>query len=183
MNRQKEFLEFVTKNPPPCLPGDKLFWLDQETGEIKQDTTGITSIVLDENWEWKIIDDSDEELVTPNKTPYFCITAEDAKKFRDEVECVKYVVFKPDAEGNVVIDDNSFSVLKVATLNDIESLRWYEDYIVAILNKDKDVELGMAIRFERSCYLLTSKGKVDEAFISSMDKESKRILEDVFEDV
>lgn len=183
MNKSKEFIEFVTKNPPPCFPGDKLFWLEQETGEIKQDSKGIGSIVLDENWEWKIIDDNDGELITPNKTPYFCITAEDAKKFRDKVECVKYVVFKPDANGTVIIDDETFSFLKVAKLENIASLRWYEDYIVAIMKQDHDVKLGMAIRFERTCYMLTEKGRVDEAFIDSMDKETKRIWEDAFEEI
>lgn len=182
MNRSKDFLEFVKKNPPPCLPDDKLFWFDDETGEIKQDKHCVGSLVLDENWEWKIIDSDNGDLVTPNEDQYFCVTPKDAKKFRDKVSGVKYAVLQPDAEGQIMVGDEPYSYLKANILKDIASMGIHEDYFSAILRQDSEVEIGMVIFFKRNSYLICEGGNVEECFIESMDKKSKRILEDEFED-
>ncbi len=181
MNRSKDFLEFVKKNPPPCLPDDILFWFDEVTGEIRQDAHIVGSIVLDGNWEWKIIDDDTGELVTPNETQYFCTTPEDAKKFRDKVAEVKYVVFKPDANGTTVIGNETYSYFKSNTLRDIQSIGIHEDYFAAILRNDSEVEVGMVIRFKNNTYRVCDGGNIEECIIKSVDKSTKRILEDEFE--
>lgn len=182
MNRSKDFLEFVSENPPPCMPDDKLFWFDEETGEIKQDHHCIGSLVLTENWEWKIIDDDSGELITPNENQYFCITPEEAKKFRDKVLGVKYAVLQPDEEGKIMVGTEPYSYLKASTLKDIASMGIHEDYFAAILRHDSEVKVGMVIFFEKNSYRVCEGGNVESCFIKSMDKKSKRILEDEFED-
>lgn len=181
MNKSKNFLEFVKNNPPPCLPDDVLYWFDEETGEIKKDTHPIGTLVLDENWEWKIIDDDTGEVIAPNETQYFCVTPEDAKKFRDKVTSVVYVVFKPDANGTVTVEEEKYSYFKSAILTDIKSMSVNEDYFAAILKGDAEIKPGMAIRLKRNSYLICEGGNVEECGIIITDKETKRILEDAFE--
>lgn len=183
MDKSRDFLEFVKKNPPPCLPTDRLFWFDDETGEIRQDEHPIGSLVLDENWEWKIIDSDNGEIIAPNETQYFCITPEDAKKFRDKVTSVVYVVFKPDVNGSVIVGEKEkFSYFKFGTLTDIKSIGITEDYFSAILKMDAEIESGMVIKFERNSYIVCDGGNVEDCFIEVTDKKTKRILEDVFEE-
>lgn len=182
MNKSKDFLEFVKNNPPPCLPDDILYWFDEETGEIRQDTHPIGTLVLDENWEWKIIDDDTGEIITPNETQYFCITPEDAKKFRDKITSVVYVVFKPDANGAVMVGDEKYSFFKSDTLTEIKSIGLNEDYFSAILKRDTEIKPGMVIRLKHNSYLVCDGGNVEECGIIISDKETKRILEDAFEE-
>lgn len=181
MNKSKDFLEFVKNNPPPCLPDDILYWFDEETGEIRQDSHPIGTLVLDENWEWKIIDDDTGEIVTPNETQYFCITPEDAKKFRDKITSVVYVVFRPDVKGLVTMEEEKYSFFKSDTLTDIKSMSINEDYFAAILKKDAEIEPGMVIRLKHNSYLVCEGGNVEDCVMKITDKETKRILEDVFE--
>lgn len=182
MNKSKSFLEFVRDNLPPCLPGDKLYWFDDETGEIKQDERPVGKIVLDEKWEWKIIDSDNGELVTPNETPYMCITAYDAKRFRDQVASVKYAFFRPDQKGSVVIDGENYSYYKDGVLRQIDELSVSEDYFSAILKINQNIKVGTVVVFKtNNSYVLAEDGIFEECLIKFMDKKTKRILEDIFE--
>ena len=142
---KSKFLEFVAKNPPPCLPGDKLYWYDVETGAIKVDKHPISQIVLDKNWEWKIVDEdsADRELITPNENEYFCLTPEDAKKFRDQVKSIEYTVLE---------NEDSSVVVKKGIFSDIETMGMDEDFLDAILRVDTDIENGMAIELFGTIY-------------------------------
>lgn len=181
MNKSKAFLEFVKNNPPPCYPGDRLFWFDCESGGIMQDTNEVSALIINDDWEWKIVDEDTGNLVTPNEDSYFCVTAEDAKKFRDKVVNVKYVVFKLDPEGKVVVNNKTYSFLKADILTDISSLGVDENYLSAILKRDSVVECGMIIKLEKHwCLPLDDEGYYDEYYPTYVDEESQRILEDVF---
>ena len=182
MNKSKNFLEFVKNNPPPCVPDDILYWFVEETGEIRQDSHPIGTLVLDENWEWKIIDEDTGEIVTPNETPYFCITPEDAKKFRDKITSVVYVVFKPDANGSVIREEEKYSYFKTDKLTDIKTMTVNEDYFDAIFKKDSEIKPGMIIRLKHDSYLVCDGGNVENCVAKVTDKETKRILEDSFEE-
>ena len=183
MDRTKEFLEFVTKNPPPCMPGDRLFWFNDETGEIRQSRDKIKLIALTENWEWKLIDEGEDvTLIVPNEDQYFCFTPEDAKRFRDKVEMVKYAVFNPDYAGNVEFDAKRYSFVKTSNLTNIAELKWYDDYVSTIMKRDPDVRIGTVIMFGTTHYLISAEGKLEEVIAHFIDEKSKLIVEDSLKD-
>lgn len=182
MNKSNEFLEFVKNNPPPCLPDEQLYWFDDETGQIKQDTYCVGKLVLTSKWEWVILDTDNGDFVVPNESAYFCITPEDAKKFRDKVKEVKYVLLRRDENGRAVLDDVKYSYFKDGTLTDIDKLSADEDYFSAIIKENPDFEHDMIIVFcERNGYIMEDDGKFEECNIE-FDRKTRRILEDVFDE-
>lgn len=143
---KSKFLEFVTKNLPPCLPGDKIYWFDCETGQIRLDRNPVKAIALDKNWEWKIVDDdgaAECEFITPNENEYFCLTPEDAKKFRDKVKYVEYTVLENE-DSSVVIKKDVFTAIATLGID--------EKYLDGILKADSDIKAGMAVKLFDSVY-------------------------------
>ena len=181
MDKSINFMEFVIKNPPPCMPGTKLYWFDEETGDIRLDEHGIESIVLDSDWIWKIIDPDNGEIVTPNENQFFCITKEDAKKFRDKVGEVKYAIFELDPNGEISFEGEMYTYVKLKSFNacDVDIDQCYIDYVV-----DTDVEAkpGTAIWFGVSAYQILENGVRNGGAVRATTKETKRVLEDVFEE-
>ena len=162
---KSKFLEFVAKNPPPCVLGDKLYWFDKETGAIRMDKNPIGQIALDQNWEWKIVDEdsANHDLITPNESEYFCLTPEDAKKFRDKVESVDYTVLKENDSIGVPFENNPskrLGFVKSGILTDIKSIGIDEDYISAIIKTDSDIEVGMFIMILTRVYQVCEGGKI-----------------------
>ena len=144
---KSKFLEFVAINPPPCLPGDKLYWYDRETGAIRVDKNPIGQIALDKNWEWKVVDEdsADHSLITPNENEYFCTTPEAAKKFRDKVKSLEYTVLE---------NEDSSTVIKKGVFIDIETMGIDEDFLDAILRTDPDIKDGMAVELFGSVFTI-----------------------------
>ena len=127
MDKSINFMEFVIKNPPPCMPGTKLYWFDEETGDIRLDEHGIESIVLDSDWIWKIIDPDNGEIVTPNENQFFCITKNTAQQaFR----LYLYGVRRVTPVQLLVMLDAGFRVLRVDVLIEL-STQCYRHYLYA----------------------------------------------------
>lgn len=181
MDKSINFMEFVTQNQPPCVPGTKLYWFDEETGELRLDDRGIESIVLDSDWKWKIIDPDNGEIVEPNTNQYFCITKEDAKKFRDAIGEVKYAIFEHDPNGDITFEDENYTYVKLKSFNacDVDIDQCYIDYVV---DTDEEVQPGMAVWFGRSAYQILENGVRTGGCIKAKTKETKRVLEDAFEE-
>lgn len=181
MEKSINFLEFVTKNQPPCVPGTKLYWFDEESGEIRLDDHGIGAIVLDSDWTWKIIDPDNCELVTPNESQYFCITKEDAKKFRDKVGEVRYAIFKLDPNGDITFEDETYSYVTIKTF-DVREMDIDQCYIDYVVDTDDEVKPGMAIWFGRAAYQIMENGVKTDCIVKAKNKTGMRILEDAFDD-
>ena len=181
MDKSINFMEFVTKNPPPCVPGTKLYWFDEETGDIRLDEHGIESIVLDSDWIWKIIDPDNGEIVTPNENQFFCITKEDAKKFRDKVGEVKYAIFELYQNGEISFEGEMYTYVKLKSFNacDVDIDQCYIDYVV---DTDDEAKPGTAIWFGVSAYQILENGVRNGGAVRATTKETKRVLEDVFEE-
>ena len=183
MTNLSKFNEFITNNPPPCIPGDQLYWFDADTGRIfGKRSDRVIGLVLTEKLEWKIIGE-DNELIIPNEDPYFCLTRENAKKFRDEISNVKYAIFTPSPIGNLLIDDTPFSYVKTESLSP-KNVEINDDYITYIIKTDYEVKPGDVIKFDtqgESAYYILDNNTYEECFIKATDKKSKRILEDLFD--
>ena len=180
MSKSNDFLEFVKNNPPACVPGDRLYWFDEESGEIKQDDRGIEAIVLDEDWTWKIIDPDNGDIVGPNENQYFCITKEDAKNFRDKVGTVKYAIFVRDESGRICVDYKQYSLLATKTF-DVTMVSIDDCYIDYVVDHDEDVMPDMVVWFGRMAYMITENGVIPNCHISADGKMGTRILEDIFD--
>ena len=182
MDKSKNFLEFVTQNPPPCVPGQRLFWFDDETGEIRLSDTGVDAIVLDDDWKWAILDRAfQDSYIIPNEDPYYCVTKEDAKKFRDNLGTIKYVILKACEDGDVKVEEVLFRFMKVKTL-DVTQLNIDECYIDYLLDHDDEVVPGVAIWFGRSAYIVNESGARPDCMLTPLTKTAKGILEDAIED-
>ncbi len=147
MDRLEKFLEFVKKNPPPYLPGEPLYWLDNSTGEIiEDDDVENIIVILNGNWEWQVSENYDGDVI--NESQFYCTSREIAKRFRDKIEAVKYSVFNPDSNGTYLIDGKPYSYVKTFSLNPKE-VEIDDDYFKAIFKSDHDVEVGSVIRIDR----------------------------------
>lgn len=190
MNKEKDFLEFVTKNPPLYVPGDDIYYFNPETGKIEKDTTSVFSIALDENWNWQIIDHAaSNELITPNEDPFFCTTFENAKKFRDHFSDIKYAILKPSKSG-LIVDretEKTYMHFKTKTLS-IKTMQDEDSYISTVLRNDSEVKTGMIIKFcvegkeiSPSYLILRNMKYNNSVWLDYFDKKGKRILEDLFD--
>lgn len=181
MDKSIKFQEFVSKNPPPFLPGDPLYWFCNESGEINKQEGGIGPIVLTEDWEWKFIDLDNGEIVSPNQDAYLCITKEAAKMFRDNVGTVEYAVFMPDPEGLIIVDEKNYSFVFKKSF-DVLNMTIDQSYIDYVLESDDEVKPGMVVWFGKHVCVITEDGVIDDEIISADCKKGKRILEDIFDE-
>ena len=143
MSKKKNFMDFVTANPPAFVPGQTLYWLDPETGEIRKCTnTRRYSIALTSNWEWKLIDPEDENFITVDEDPYYCTTKKRAKEFRDKLGILTYVVLEPAEDGTIVADDKRYKFFKQGTL-DASTLLIRDTFFTRITKNDPEIKEGM----------------------------------------
>lgn len=192
MDKSKKFLDFCKLTPPPCLPDEKLYWFNSDTGEIKQDMRSIEGLALTSDWEWRIIDD-DENWRIPNESEYCCLTPEDAKKFRDQLTSVKYAVFRKSDTGNIIgasFDgdrvEEKYEHFKTATI-DVRQMKLTEGYFEYIMRTDEEVKPGMALQFcieetpVNDFYFVINNDKAVEGRLYAETKVGKRELEDIFD--
>ena len=177
----KNFMDFVTKNPPTFVPGQTMYWLDPETGEIRKCTnTRRYSIALTSNWEWKLIDPEDENFITVDEDPYYCTTKKRAKEFRDELGILTYVVLEPAEDGTVVADDQRYKFFKKGTL-DASTLLIKDTFFTAIMKIDAEVKEGMIIKMaERESYLILPGGKHDQCYTKVEDVRTRILIGEAF---
>lgn len=181
MSKKKDFMDFVTSNPPAFVPGQTLYWLDHETGEIRKCTnTRRYSIVLTSDWEWKLMDPNDENLITVDEDPYYCTTKQRAKEFRDALGHLTYMVLTPAEDGTIVSSGKRYKYFKLGTL-DASTLRIKDTFFTAIMKIDAEVKEGMIIKMaERESYLILPDGKHDQCYTKVEDAQTRILIEESF---
>lgn len=182
MSKKVNFLEFVTDNPPPFLPGQTLYWLDPETGEIRKCTdTRKYSISLTSDWTWKLIDPDDENPITVNENQYYCTTKRRAKEFRDKLGILTYVVLEPAVNGTIFSGGKRYNYFKKGTL-DASTLRIKDTFFTAIMKIDTAVKEGMIIKMAlRENYLILPGGKHEQCYINFSDSYTEFLLKKAFD--
>lgn len=181
MSKKKNFMDFVTANPPAFVPGQTMYWLDPETGEIRKCTnTKKYSLVLTSDWEWKLIDPEDENFITIDEDPYYCTTKKRAKEFRDKLGILTYVVLEPAEDGTVVADDKRYKFFKQGTL-DASTLLIRDTFFTRIMKNDPEIKEGMIIKMtKRDGYLILPGGKHDQCYTRVEDVSTRILIEEVF---
>lgn len=181
MSNQVNFLEFVSKNPPPFLPGQTLYWLDPDTGQIIKYTTKNYSLALTSDWKWKMFDPVEEKLVTPDEDPYYCTSKQRAREFRNQFGTLTYVVLKPAVNGTITSDGKRYDYFKKGTL-DVTKLRLNDTFFTAIMRFDAEVKEGMIIKMtERDNYLILPGGKHEQCLIRFSDSYTEYLLQNAFD--
>lgn len=181
MSKKKNFMDFVTANPPAFVPGQTMYWLDPETGEIRKCTnTKKYSLVLTSDWEWKLIDPDDENLITVDEDPYYCTTKKRAKEFRDKLGILTYVVLEPAEDGTVVADDKRYKFFKQGTL-DASTLLIRDTFFTRIMKNDPEIKEGMIIKMtKRDSYLILPGRKHDQCYTRVEDVSTRILIEEAF---
>ena len=141
------FLDFIRKNPPPAVPGSSVYNMDWD-GKIKETPKFVTSICLQENWEWEIKNKNPAISLNNYIFSYF-FSLEEALRSRNSLK-VSYVILQKSKKGNIGIEfnselesycdywDNLYSVdTSSKDFLDVSNLPATEDFITSIIQKCK----------------------------------------------
>lgn len=135
MRKKKEFLEFVQKNHPPMLPGDSIYSIGPD-GKITKRKT-VKNILLDENWNWKMIDENNNKIEIK---PSDILSVEEALENRKQIKSVKYLILQPAENGEFFVDNdfiNEYCIEGCYTL-DVSNLPDTDNFVTEIIKKHWD---------------------------------------------